>query len=193
MIEDISRRVSSLVLFVREVIDNPGAMGAICPSFPALTQQIAAQIPVEGEGLILELGGGTGTVTAALLKKGIAPERLVVIERSEKLARHLARRFPSIRIIQGDAAHLAELLGEETHKVSAIVSSLPLRSLPEGTVKAIALQLEQVLVPGTLFVQYTYRHQAPSISLTRQWINVYSDIIWTNLPPARLDVFQCQV
>ena len=41
---------------------------------------MAAQIPANAEGPILELGPGTGVVTAAILERGIAAERIAVLE-----------------------------------------------------------------------------------------------------------------
>ena len=192
LLENGGRKALSLVMFGREILANPRAMGAICPSSPALAAHMAAQVPLNQQGPVVELGGGTGTVTAALLKRGVRAQELVVIERSAKLATHLCRRFPSLRVIQGDAAQLGDLLGSDAGRVRTVVSSLPLRSLPPETVRAIAGQLEAVLAPGARFIQFTYKHRALCSMLSERFTTVYSRIIWGNLPPARLDVFQYQ-
>ena len=154
---------------------------------------MAEHVPRDTFGLVVELGGGTGTVTRALLRRGIDPERLVVIERCARLSAYLRRSFPGIRVLQGDAAHLSDLLGVDSNNVGVIVSSLPLRSLPLPTVNAIMAQLERVLKPQGLFIQYTYNHRASCKSLSRRFSSLASSIVWRNLPPARLDVFQCRV
>jgi phosphatidylethanolamine/phosphatidyl-N-methylethanolamine N-methyltransferase len=56
---------ASLVLFTREIWANPRAMGAACPSTPSLASRMAARVPLDQEGLVVELGGGTGAVTTA--------------------------------------------------------------------------------------------------------------------------------
>lgn len=68
--------------------------------------------------------------------------------------------------------------------------SLPLRSLPNDLVKEIGAQLEKVLKPGALFIQYTYGlHRKPTPpSAKLQWL--HSKYIWLNVPPARVEVFR---
>lgn len=47
---------------------------------------MAAWVDPEQEGWVIELGGGTGAITAALLQHGIGVNRLIVIEKSKRLA-----------------------------------------------------------------------------------------------------------
>src|SRR4029077_18598233 len=97
-------------LFLRRWLHNPMQVGAIAPSSRRLADAIAGQVPIDSPGWVIELGGGTGVVTDALLRRGLAPGRLVVIERDPLLHRHLVERFPHVRVILGDAAKLAEAL-----------------------------------------------------------------------------------
>lgn len=189
LLSGVGGSAASLFLFGREILANPRAMGAICPSSPKLARHMAAQVPLHGEGLVVELGGGTGTVTAALLEHGVDPRQLVIIERSPKLARHLQQRFPHLRVIQGDAAQLSRLLPSGT-PVRAVVSGLPLRSLPTRTVHAIAAELEQAMVPDSLLIQFTYSHRALRALLSRRFQSLRSRMVWGNLPPARVDVYR---
>lgn len=185
----VGKRASSLLLFGREILDNPRAMGAICPSSPTLARRMAQHVP-SGSGRVVELGGGTGTVTAALLEQGIDPRQLCVVERSAKLSALLRRRFPEVSIIHGDAAHMSEITGTESGQVSAVVSGLPLRSLEAGTVRDILSQLERVLRPDGLFIQFTYSHRDLRARLSPRFHTIHSSIVWSNLPPARIDVYQ---
>jgi phospholipid N-methyltransferase len=104
---------------------------------------------------VAELGGGTGVLTQALLQRGIVPERLTVIECSPVFVRHLRAQFPRVTILLGDAAELGELLPRGSH-IDAIVSSLPLRSLPAREAEAIVAQWSALVADGSLVVQYTY-------------------------------------
>jgi phospholipid N-methyltransferase len=131
-----------------------------------------------------------GVVTAALLRRGVAGERLIVVERSRTLAAHLRRRFPQVQVIRGDAAHLADLLPADGVEVCAVVSSLPLRSLPQETVRRIMAQLERVLAPGALLIQYTYALRSVPSPLPARFRQTVSRIVWRNLPPARVDVYR---
>ena len=79
------------------------------------------------EGHIVELGPGTGPVTQALLARGIAPERLVLVEYESRFCHLLSERFPGVTIVQGDAYGLkATLDGKVPGKIATVVSSLPL-------------------------------------------------------------------
>jgi len=183
----------SLALFTREIWANPRAMGAACPSAPALASRMAARVPLDREGLVVELGGGTGAVTAALLKRGVPAWKLVVVERSPTLAHHLRQRFPQLRIIQGDAAQLGQLLHHDrARRVSTIVSSLPLRSLHPTVTRAISHQFETLLEPGGLLIQYTYDLRGTQSRLLPHFHRLSSRIVWGNLPPARLELFERQ-
>src|SRR5436190_1205990 len=71
---------SSAWLFAREWVNEPALVGAIWPSSTRLATRMAARVPRHRDGLVIELGAGTGAVTEALLAHGIAPERLVVVE-----------------------------------------------------------------------------------------------------------------
>jgi phospholipid N-methyltransferase len=152
---------------------------------------MASRVPTDRDGLVVELGGGTGAVTAALLKHGVPPWKLVVVERSPTLAHHLRQRFPQLRVIQGDAAQLGQLLShEKTKRIGSIVSSLPLRSLHPATTRAISHQIETLLEAGGLLIQFTYDPRGTRVRLLPHFRRLSSKIVWSNLPPARVEVFE---
>ena len=97
-------------LFLREWLANPQRTGSIAPSSPMLTSTMARWLPRDSESYVLELGPGTGAVTAALLKRGLREDRLIAIEHNPALAIHLRKRFPLALIITGDAWQMDELL-----------------------------------------------------------------------------------
>jgi phospholipid N-methyltransferase len=166
-------------------------MGAAVPSSAKLARAMAAQIPLMQDGLVVEIGAGTGVVTAALLQRGIAPENLIVVERAPALVTHLRQHFPRLRVIEGDAGHLKVLLGADFHRVKAIVSGLPLRSLPRPVVESIIRQYDKILENGGLLIQFTYDllNRAKSIGMEKHFVRVATIIIWKNIPPARVEVF----
>lgn len=174
------------------MIANPRGIGAACPSSPALATRIARLIGHPEAGRVLELGAGTGAITKALLAAGLPPERLIPIERSERLSAHLRQRFPGLEILTGDACQLARLVqgrpGLPGEPITHIVSSLPLRSLRAAEVAAIFEGVRQVLEPGGLFIQYTYAvRRGTTTAPGLHWCG--RSVVWLNLPPARVDVF----
>jgi len=184
---------SSPVLFTRAILANPRAVGAACPSSPRLARAIADQVPLPCEGLILELGAGTGAVTAALLRRGVPPEQLVVIEMDKLMARHLKNRFTDVAVIQGNAIKFCQLCNRYGRQVTTVVSSLPLLSLPNSLVNAFGLEIQKMLKDeGGVLIQYTYRiNKAPS-PLADYMERVASKAVWGNFPPARVEIFRAR-
>lgn len=182
---------SPVVLFAREILSNPRSVGAACPSSRQLAKAVADVVPLTTtQGLVVELGAGTGIVTDALLKSGLTPERLVAIERSVTLADYLRRRFPASQVIAGDALYLSELLGDNGHIVDAIILSLPFRTLPTKTVQGVVEQIDNLLKTGGHLIQFTYDLSGKSPYLPTYFKQVFSKIVWNNLPPARINVYQ---
>jgi len=178
------------MLFVREALRNPRTVGTGWASSSRLAQAVAHFVPLTESGLVVELGGGTGVVTKALLQQGIAPERLVSVEQSASLADYLHRQFPQVRILKGDARHLCDLLGNDSQRVSTIVSGLPFRSLPRTTKHDVIKQIDKVLPKDGLLVQFTYDLSGRGMSLPHYFKHVSHKIVWSNLPPARVDVYR---
>lgn len=180
-------------LFLREWFANPQRTGAVAPSSPKLAAAMADWLPKNPESFVLELGPGTGAVTEALIKNGLREEKLVAIERNPKLARLLREKFPRAQIIAGDAWKMDDLLHrrrEPVEKVGAVVSSLPLLNFPKEEAEALADKIRSVLEPGGTWVQYTYGIHKLRPRGTTSFHMLASKIVWLNLPPARVSVFQ---
>ena len=186
--------VASFFTFGSELLSNPGPVGSAMPSSPFLARRIARFLPPNPKGYIVELGAGTGAITTALLARGIPGDRLISVERSETMVRLLQRRFPSVNVTLGDAGELRALLKPyitgRVREVSYVVSSLPLRSLPEADVENIMAEIGHVLNKDGKLLQYTYDlRRTPHWSLSG-FKRRYTTVVWANFPPARLDVFQ---
>lgn len=178
------------LLFIARWMQNPLGIGALAPSGPALTRAMAAQIAPDLPGTVVELGAGTGAITEALLKAGVGAENLVLVERDSIMVRFLARRFPDVRAIKGDATRLTELLGgADMTPIRAVISSLPLLSMPRLHRYAILEQSFELMGPSGLFVQYTYGLGSPvsERQLRRFGLEGRPSVhILRNLPPARI-------
>src|ERR1700730_7900166 len=129
--KNVFARLKNAASFFKAILINPRAMGTICPSTHYLANEMASQIPLDCQGIIIELGAGTGVVTEALLAHGIDPKRIIVIDQLPSFVAKLRQRFPMIKVIEGDAIYLTQFL-KDTSGVEAVVSSLPLLSLPKA-------------------------------------------------------------
>jgi phosphatidylethanolamine/phosphatidyl-N-methylethanolamine N-methyltransferase len=146
------------------------------------------------EGPIVELGPGTGPVTQALLARGVAPERLVLVEFEPSFCHLLAKKFPGVKVVRGDAYRLRETLaGQIDAKPSAIVSSLPLLTQPEAARLSLLRQAFDLMGPDGRFIQFTYGVKSPVPSHVGGSLHLKTQSlapIWLNLPPARIYVYR---
>jgi len=174
--------------FLRRWLQNPKAVGALVPSGRSLASAMAAEIDPNAEGAVVELGGGTGNVTAALLESGIPPQDIAVVERDPSFARVIAARFPEVRLLQGDAAELRRLLREAgIGPVKAVISGLPLLSIPDRVCLRIISEAIEALNEDGVLVQFTYGPASPVSRriLTRLGLQAQrSSWVVDNFPPA---------
>jgi phosphatidylethanolamine/phosphatidyl-N-methylethanolamine N-methyltransferase len=174
-----------VAVFLGRWLKAPHRIGALAPSSRYLARAMARQIDARHARLVIELGGGTGSITRALLAAGLPPEKLVVVERDERLHRMLSERFPQLRVLQGDAAQLVQLLrplGITT--ASAIVSSLPLLSMPKRLRHRIVEQSFALLSERGSMVQFTYGIASPLPEREFPVAGKVMGLVWRNIPPA---------
>jgi phosphatidylethanolamine/phosphatidyl-N-methylethanolamine N-methyltransferase len=188
---------AATALFLKRWLRRPLAMGAVVPSGRLLAEAMARTTLREiggRDGRVIELGAGTGQVTKALLAAGIAGNRLALVERDPELAAFLRRHFRGPQIIEGDAARLSRLLASHRiDKVAAVVSSLPLLSLPAEVVNGIVHGVFAVLPRGAALVQFTYGPSPPvprGLRENLRLVGARGRRIWRNVPPAVVWTFR---
>jgi phosphatidylethanolamine/phosphatidyl-N-methylethanolamine N-methyltransferase len=173
--------------FLKTLVAAPRLTGAVAPSGRALTRAMAAAIGSPSQGLVVELGPGTGPVTHSLIETRVPPERLVLVEYDPGFCRMLERRFERVRVIQGDAYDLPLTLASFAGQpIAAVVSSLPLLNQPPPRRTKLIADAFALMGPSGVFVQFTYGLQSP---IPREFcVNRYSALrsrpILLNLPPA---------
>jgi phosphatidylethanolamine/phosphatidyl-N-methylethanolamine N-methyltransferase len=175
--------------FIKNLFENPRVTGAVSPSGRFLAKAMARAIDPNGQGLVVELGPGTGPVTKALLERGVRPASLVLVEYEAGFCRLLAQRFPDVRVMQGDAYRLSNTLAElRGEPIRAVVSSLPLLNQPPERRRELLKQAFALMGPNGVFVQFTYGVVSPAprrigaLTLSAE----ATAPIWFNLPPARV-------
>ncbi len=173
--------------FLLGLLKRPRSIGAIAPSSPALARALAAQIP-DTNGPILELGPGTGVVTEAILARGVAPSNLTAIEYDEDFAALVARRFPGMKVVCGDAFDLARTL-ENTPLFSAIISGLPLLNFSPERRNHLMTQIFARLAPNAPFIQFSYGLNPPVPPAHGASVTCAAKI-FVNVPPAKIWVYR---
>lgn len=185
-------KLNATTLFLQELVNTPREVGAILPSSKNLAVAMAQWLP-SMEDYVLELGPGTGSVTEALLNRGLRQDRLIAIEQSPKMADLLRARFPRAKIITGDAFKLDELLkthGFQDGNIGSVFSSLPLLNFEAHTADMLARKIRAVLPTGGKLVQYSYHVGNRQPKAAAHFHYVASKLVWCNLPPARVSVYQ---
>jgi phosphatidylethanolamine/phosphatidyl-N-methylethanolamine N-methyltransferase len=183
-------RIDDEFRFFRSWVEKPLAIGAVTPSGKALARTMASYIDPTLCGPIVELGPGTGPVTAALVAQGIEPARLVLVEFDPTFCRLLRQRYPSAMVVQGDAYGLKRLLGSLLRQpAAAVVSGLPLFTKPLNNRLRLLHEAFGLMAPGAPFVQFTYAAYSP-IPRTLDFSSQASERIWANIPPARVWVYR---
>jgi len=173
------------LIFLREWIGNPLKTGAVSPSGRWLARAMASEVDLSTDGPVIELGPGTGVFTKAMIDRGVAPERLILIEYNPDFCRLLAKRFPGVQIVNGDAYALGghlEALG--ISEVASIVTGLPLLSRPMARRIELIDAGVKALKPGKPLIQFTYGPQAPVPAQPGRFDVRRGRRVLFNLPPA---------
>lgn len=168
--------------FLRGLIHNPKGVSAPTPSSPVLAEAIAAELDLSRPGLVIELGPGTGAVTAALVRRAGAP-RILAIEREKSFMALLKANYPRIDVRCGDALNFERFFPPHA-RVAAIVSGLPLLHLPQATRRSLLRRALACQGRGGLFIQLSYSWRPPvkpdpGMILTKR-------AVWQNFPPAHV-------
>ena len=175
-------------LFLSAWLRSPRHVGAVAPSSIQLARALAAQIEPGDDIRVLELGPGTGTTTGALLKRGIKPSNLMILERDPRFCHELRLRFPGVRLIEGDARRINHLVpANEDSALDWVVSCLPMLALGPAAQLAILRGVLPLIQEKGQLLQFTY---GPSIPFHPQVIARLPmraervAMVWRNIPPA---------
>ncbi len=186
-------RLDDEMQFIRSWIEKPLSTGAVMPSSKALARAMARYVDPVSDGPVIELGPGTGPVTEALVAHGVDPARLILVEFNPDFCRLLRTRYPTATVVQGDAYRLRRLLETTVREpAAAIVSGLPLVTKPVRTRLRLISDAMALLAPGAPFVQFTYAMVTPIPKALAGIKAEASELIWMNVPPARVWVYRGQ-
>lgn len=174
--------------FLRGMGANPRYVASLFPSSMALARRIAAQVDPSVAGTVLELGPGTGAVTAALLERGVDANRLILVERDPDFVRLLRKRFPGLRVRLGNALDIEHHLSDRSEQVCAIVSGLPLRNLPVPVRERLVEDCLSRLMPGAPLIQVSFGWRPP-VPRGKKWRVRSAGVAIRNLPPATVWVY----
>jgi len=182
-------------IFFRQWLRHPLSMAAFSPSGRQLARQMIAQLPT-GTRRVVELGGGTGVFTRAIIEHGIAARDLMVLELNNELFAHLRDTFAGAHVVHGNASEVKALAERDGYLqaglADAAISGLGLLSMSRATQLSILQATFSVLKPAGRLIQFTY---GPSSPVPRELLAELGlqvrrgGFAWWNVPPASVYVY----
>jgi phosphatidylethanolamine/phosphatidyl-N-methylethanolamine N-methyltransferase len=194
MLQAISKKFTAKfdpeIRFFKEWLSGPKSVGTPFPT-SRYTGQAMARVIQRDSGLpVLEIGPGTGVITAAILQAGTPPDQLYAIEFSEHFVDGLRADFPEAHILHGDAFDLDEALGEQKDLMfDCVISAIPLLNFPLAQrIAYVADMLERIPV-GRPVVQVTYGPLSPVPAGAGGFQVHHHEFVLRNIPPAQLWIY----
>lgn len=168
---------------------NPHKTAAVTQASPYLARQMAERATGNWtpDKRIVELGCGYGSITRALLEHGVAPSHMISVDTSSKAVERT--RALGAQALCVDARYITYMLQDLNWLgCHVVVSSLGLLSMPTEVRNKILDQVDQVLLPGGKFIQYTYSCGDPTYGQARRlgWRSTGKSFVLKNIPPANV-------
>lgn len=173
-----------LAVFLGEMIRNPDEVRAIAPSSAAVARLMTAGIE-KVTGPLVEIGPGTGVFTKAILARGVAPERLTLLELNPRFCDDLRAKFPGVTVLNRSAEEIRDI---GLSDIGAVISGVPVLARPELQ-RAVVGRAFDVMAPDAFFTQITYANSSPVTPAMQAELGLRAikrGTIWANLPPARV-------
>lgn len=197
------------MLFFGQFLRNLRQSGAILPSSSALARAMTSYLArKQGQVRVLEVGAGTGALTAGIVPLLRPGDALDIVEINPELMARLQRKFQSLPQFHTDGVAV-RFINEDVRNVSFerdydyIIFSLPLTNFPPGMVQELLDLMMSCLKPGGVFsyVKYIFISRLKSVfggarlradmkanqAITHAFAEKYQierRAVWRNIPPA---------
>jgi phosphatidylethanolamine/phosphatidyl-N-methylethanolamine N-methyltransferase len=179
--------------FLTAALRRPATMGAVTPSSTHLGAVLASVVPRVGTPVVVELGPGTGSVSAVIAEKLPPGARHLAVELDPDMVAYLRRTRPELEVVPGNAADLAALLAERgITGVDAVVCGLPWALFDDATQTALLAEISRVIGDHGAFTTFAYLH-GMTLTAARRFRRtlratfdevLVTGTVWRNLPPA---------
>lgn len=150
-------------IFLKQFWSRYRTTGAIWPSGRRLSRALARFVREPGSGprRILEVGPGTGPVTAEIIPHLRSDDRLELVELNDAFVAHLQERFdtePAFMKVAGQSKihHLPVEQLAEDRAYDLIISGLPLNNFEVAEVETILNAFRRLMKPGGVLSFFEY-------------------------------------
>ncbi len=172
-------------VFFKSWLKDPFHVASITPSSRWLARLMATDV---GPGArVVELGAGTGTLTEAVVERGVRQEDLYLVEQHPMFCDVLRERFPGSSVVQADAAALTDSLGSLRGTVDYVISGLPIVWFTRHKKGRILKEAFALLRPQGRYQQFTYLGPPPVGARLLEELGLHTTLLGVaplNLPPA---------
>ncbi|MEM9827264.1 MAG: methyltransferase domain-containing protein [Planctomycetota bacterium] len=183
----------SAFAFFKNFLRQPGAVGAIAPSSPALVREMMAGFDWPRVRAAIEYGPGTGVFTEGITRQLADETKFFAIEQSAEMATLTRQRCPDVTVHHDSVINVARLCEQHgIEHVDAIVCGLPWAAFSDGLQAEIMDAMLRVLPPGGTFATFAYLQGVPLPAGQRFAKRLHANfsqvkksrVVWRNLPPA---------
>ena len=181
-------RGSELLLFARNFLKHPTAVGWVLPSSPFLVDEVLKEIDWQAAKVIVEYGPGMGAFTRRLLERMRPDAKLIALEINPEFFQFLGRSFPDPRfhLVNRSAADVDDVLAKlGCDKADYVISGIPFKTLPHALRTLIVQKTHSILRPNGHFLVYQFS-SAVRPYLEQVFRRVSHDFELLNIIPAQL-------
>jgi phospholipid N-methyltransferase len=166
-----------------ELYSNLSTTGALTFSSKALVAKMLSHADIPSAKIIVELGGGDGSISQGIVDQMAPDAKLFVFEINRSFCVSMEKLFPqeNVIIINDSAANINQYLNGE--KVDYVISSLPFSLISVEIKDQILEATKSALNPTGFFIQICYSYLLKNL-FKKHFGQVKTSFTLKNLPPA---------
>jgi phospholipid N-methyltransferase len=172
------------LLFLSKFLRHGTSVGAVTPTSAWFARKLLRDLDLTRPQCVVELGAGTGPITAELLRRAGPQCRCVIVELDADFCARLRQRFPAAEIVQADARDLALMLDErQIAAVDHVLCGLALPWFSRPDRHLILDTVRRRLTADGSFRQLSYMPWLHTREYRRYFDDVRFRLVLCNLPP----------
>jgi phospholipid N-methyltransferase len=166
-----------------ELYSNLSTTGALTFSSKSLVNKMLSFTDIKKAKLLVELGGGDGSITQGIVDRISPDTHLLVFEINKSFCDAMEKQFPqpNVRIICDSAENLEKYLNGQ--KVDYVLSSLPFSLISKDATEKILKGSRDALTQDGKFIQICYSYLLKKL-FKKYFDKVELSFTMKNLPPA---------
>lgn len=166
-----------------ELYSNLNTTGAISFSSKALVEKMLSYTDLSNAEIVVELGGGDGSITQGIVDKMSPNSELLVFEINKSFCESMEKLFPqeNVKIINDSAENVNKYLNGKN--ADYVISSLPLNIFSVKLKDEILSQTKLALTQSGFYIQISYSYFIINL-FKKHFDHVNTSFTLKNLPPA---------